>query len=280
MVTISTADLAIAFGLVALCLGLSWSLALGLERSLWIGAARSLLQLLAVGYVLKFLFAADRWYWVALALGVMLFFAGHMAIRRQQPPSRGAWLVAGGAIAAGSLVVLAIVIGAVVRPQPWYRPQYVIPLAGMIIGNAMNGVALMMERLAAEMEHRRPEIETALALGATSRQAAHPAVRNAIRAALIPTVNAMMVVGVVQLPGMMTGQIIAGAAPEQAVRYQIVVVYMITAAVMLACVLAARLAHRLFFTPDHQLQPAGPERLVRRPPSLRRKAGQGKEEVG
>jgi putative ABC transport system permease protein len=150
--------------------------------------------------------------------------------------------------------VLAIVVGLIVRPDPWYDPRYVIPLGGMILGNAMTGAALAVERFTAEVRAGRLEIETALCLGATARQAADRAVRAAIHAALVPTINGMMIVGVVQLPGMMTGQILAGAPPLQAVRYQVVVMYMLAAAAALTSMSAALLAHRACFTPDHQLR--------------------------
>src|SRR5947199_10091967 len=124
----------------------------------------------------------------------------------------------------------------------------------MILGNAMTGAALAVERLSSEIRARRLQIEAALSLGATSRQAADAAVRAAVKAALVPTINAMMVVGIVQLPGMMTGQILGGAAPEQAVRYQMVVMYMLAAAVALTSATATLLAYRASFTPAHQLR--------------------------
>jgi putative ABC transport system permease protein len=138
--------------------------------------------------------------------------------------------------------------------QPWYQPQYVIPIAGMIIGNSMNGASLAINRLVAEIRLRRTEIEAALSLGATARQAVNQAFKEAVKSAMIPTINAMMIVGIVQLPGMMTGQIIAGTRPEQAVRYQVVVVYMLTAAVTVTCICAAILTYRQYFTKSHQLK--------------------------
>jgi putative ABC transport system permease protein len=157
-------------------------------------------------------------------------------------------------IAGGSFLVLAIVIGLVIRPRHWYDPQYTVPLAGMILGNSMTAGTLAVERLSSEIRARRLEIEAALSLGATSRQAGDRAIRAAVNAALLPTINVMMVVGIVQLPGMMTGQILAGNSPLQAVNYQILVTYMIAAAAAITGVSAALLAHRSIFTAAHQLR--------------------------
>jgi ABC-type iron transport system FetAB permease component len=120
----------------------------------------------------------------------------------------------------------AVLIGLVVRPQPWWEPQYLIPIAGMILGTSMTSAALAGDRLQADLAARREEVEARLALGFSGREAVQPLVRASLRASMIPTVNGMMTVGLVQLPGMMTGQILAGSSPLVAVRYQIVVVCM------------------------------------------------------
>jgi putative ABC transport system permease protein len=123
----------------------------------------------------------------------------------------------------------------------------------MIIGNSMNGAALAAERLNGEMELRRGEVEAYLALGASPARASADAVRRALVAALMPTVNMLMVVGLVSLPGMMTGQIIAGSSPITAVRYQIVVVFMLAGAVAVTSVVVALWYRRTFFTAAEQL---------------------------
>jgi putative ABC transport system permease protein len=142
----------------------------------------------------------------------------------------------------------------VVRVEPWWTPQYFLPLAGMIVGNAMNAAALTAERLRAELSGRRDEIEIRLALGASPRQASQDALGAAIRAGLIPMINAMMTVGLVSLPGMMTGQILAGADPGMASRYQIVVMFMLSAATAISAVLLGALLYRRFFTSAWQLR--------------------------
>ena len=252
---VSYLDLAIALLLIGLAAAVSYWQKLALERDMAIGTLRAFVQLLAVGLVLQEIFDAARWYWVLLALAVMTTVAGWNAMKRQTGSRRGVFLLMTGAIALGGILTLVIVIGVVLRVRPWYQPQYVIPIAGMIIGNAMTGAALVVNRLRCELLLRRNEVEAALTLGATSRVAASTSLREALRAAMMPTVVSMMTVGIVQLPGMMTGQIISGVRPVDAVRYQIIVVLMIAAATAITTMAAAFRALRLFFTPAHQLAP-------------------------
>ena len=226
-----------------------------MEKALLIGAVRAFLQLMAIGYILKAVFDLDKWYLVTLMLLVMVAVAARTAAQRQERPIPRSFLIMSGAITAGLLVAFSTVILVVLKPGKWYQPQYAVPIGGMIIGNAMNACALAVERLAAEIRLRRPQIEAALSLGAPWRLAARGSARAAIRAALIPGLNAMMVIGIVQLPGMMTGQIIAGAAPLDAIKYQIVVAYMICGAAAVAAVTAVYLSSRQFFTPAQQLRP-------------------------
>jgi putative ABC transport system permease protein len=141
-----------------------------------------------------------------------------------------------------------------VRVRPWYDPQYIIPIAGMILGSAMTSAALAGDRLQGDLRVRADEVEAMLALGFSGREAVQPMARTALRAAMIPTVNGMMTVGIVQLPGMMTGQILAGSSPLLAIKYQLVVVFMQAAATALASLLFVRLAVGRYLTPAHQLR--------------------------
>src|SRR5437870_5431466 len=161
---------------------------------------------------------------------------------------------AAGALFVSTGVTLAYVIGAVVQVRPWYEPQYIIPIAGMILGSSMTSAALGGDRLQGELRVRAAEVETRLALGFSGREAMQPLVRSALRAAMIPVVNGMMTVGLVQLPGMMTGQILAGSSPLLAIRYQIVVVFMQAAATAVGSLLFVRLAAARYLTPAHQLR--------------------------
>jgi len=142
----------------------------------------------------------------------------------------------------------------VIPVTPWFKAQYLIPLGGMIIAYAMNALTLYKGRFDAEIRARRNEVEARLALGATGRRAAEEVVRQAYRAALLPTINFMMVVGIVQIPGMMGGQIIGGADPLDAALYQILVAFQLAAAAMISCFVVSRLTFRRTFTPSHQLR--------------------------
>jgi putative ABC transport system permease protein len=247
-------DLALAAGLILIAIGLARWQRIGMGRDIVIGSIRALVQLLLVGYVLVYIFGIDRWYLVVAALLVMVAVATKTAVDRQETPSARMYGVVGVALLIGSGLTLIYVGAAVVRMEPWYNPRYLIPLFGMIVGNAMNAAALAAERLGGEMDARRAEIEAYLALGATPARAAQDAVRRAIRASMIPMVNSLMVVGIVSLPGMMTGQIIAGASPLTAVRYQIVVMFMLVSAVTVTGMIVALWHRNAFFTASDQLR--------------------------
>jgi putative ABC transport system permease protein len=254
IVELSSLDLALAAGLVLIAIGISRWQGLGLGRDLAVGAVRTVVQLALVGYVLVYLFALDRWYLVLAALLLMLAAATHAAVDRQERPSRALLGITGAAMLLGSGLTLVYVGAAVVRMEPWYNPRYLIPLFGMIVGNAMNAAALAAERLRSEMEGRRAEVEAYLALGASPERASREPVRRSLVASLIPTVNGLMVVGIVSLPGMMTGQILAGSSPLTAVRYQIVVMFMLASSVAVTATLVTLWYRRTFFTEREQLR--------------------------
>ncbi len=247
-------QLGLALLLVAVVAIISLRQALGLERDLLVGTVRTIAQLYLVGLILDAVFAAARWYWVLLILVAMAAIATHAAVSRLAKPIPGVYWIAAAALSISTAATLTYVIGVVVQPRPWWEPQYLIPIAGMILGNSMTSAALAGDRLQADLFARRDEVEARLALGFSGREAVAPLVRAALRAAMIPTVNGMMTVGVVQLPGMMTGQILAGASPLTAIRYQIVVVFMLAVATALGSLLFVRLAVRRYLTPAHQLR--------------------------
>ena len=261
IVEVSWFDLGVAFGLILIAVGLARWQGVGLAQRLVLGAGRAVAQLVLVGYVLVTLFALDRWYLVVAALLIMLIVATQAAVTRLPGSRRRLVTITGVAMLVASGVTLLYVSTLVVRVAPWYNPQYMIPLFGMIVGSAMNAAAIAAERLHSEITARRADIEAYLALGAHYRQASHHAVRQAMRASLIPTVNGLMVVGVVTLPGMMTGQILAGASPLMAIRYQIVVVFMQAAAVAITTAIVTLWYRRTFFTPALQLKLETKERV-------------------
>ena len=247
-------QLALALALVGVVIVISIRQGLGLERDLTIGAFRSVAQLYVVGLVLAAVFAAARWYWVVLFLAAMTAVATHAAVSRLQRPLPGGFGIAALALSVSTAATLAYVIGVVVQVHPWYEPQYIIPIAGMILGNSMTSAALAGDRLQGDLRARADEVETRLALGFSGREALQPLVRSALRAAMIPTVNGMMTVGLVQLPGMMTGQILAGSSPLVAIRYQMVVVFMQATATALGSLLFVRMAASRYLTAAHQLR--------------------------
>ena len=247
-------QLGLALLLVVVVAVISLRQRLGLERDLLVGTVRTIVQLYLVGLILAAVFNAARWYWVLLILVVMTAVATHAAVARLAKPIPGVYWIAAAALTISTAATLAYVIGVVVRPTPWWEPQYVIPIAGMILGNSMTSAAFAGDRLQSDLRARRDEVEARLALGFSGRDALQPLVRAALRAAMIPTVNAMMTVGVVQLPGMMTGQILAGSSPLLAIRYQIVVVFMQAAATAIGSLLFVRLAAGRYLTAAHQLR--------------------------
>lgn len=255
IVDVSWLDLTLAAGLILIAIGVSRWQRLGLGKDLIIGAIRTVLQLALVGYVLVYIFALDRWYLVIAALLFMLAVATHTVVDRQDSSRRVLFGITATALLLGSGFTLVYVGAVVVRMEPWYNPRYLIPLFGMIIGNAMNAAALAAERLRSEMDGRRAEVEAYLALGASAERASREPVRRSLLASLIPTVNGLMVVGLVSIPGIMTGQIIAGVSPLTAFRYQIIVMFMLACSVAITATVITLLYRRTFFTPALQLRP-------------------------
>lgn len=247
--------LAIAAVLIAIAVALSRWNRLSLEKDLLWGAVRGAVQLIVIGHVLLLLFAHEAPGWVGLALGTMILVAAYTSSRRVEhgPPWRSLFPFALVSLVAGSAVALIPVFVWVVPLEPWFNARYVIPIGGMMLSNAMNVVALVFERIFAAASSSSDEIEQMLALGATPNQALDRHTRAAVRAAMIPTINGLLTVGLVALPGMMTGQIVSGTAPEQAVRYQIVIMYQLVAVAAVAGVVAVAFARRMLFTPRAQL---------------------------
>jgi putative ABC transport system permease protein len=254
ILSLSTTDLVLAFGFVLVTLALSLYRRLGLGRELGIGAARTLLQLLLVGYLLRYVFALNLWYVVVAILIIMVLVAGGIANQRQIHRFRGLYPITTGTIFIVSLVTLAILTWTIINVRPWYEPRYIIPLAGLVIGNAMNGAALAANRLTGEMRNRRAKVEATLCLGGTPQQATQQVVRETMRAAMIPTINSLMSVGIVHLPGVMTGQLLSGTSPLTAVKYQILIMYMLVFVVAFTAIGVVTLGYQRYFTRAYQLR--------------------------
>ena len=254
LVNLGLVDLALAYGLVLLAIALARLQKIGQEKQMLWASLRMVFQLLAVGYLLHFLFAVKSPLPVLVILMVMGAFSLQVMGSRIKHKMPRFYRVVGSSLLIGCGGVTFLFCTLVVHYSPWYDPRYLIPLAGMIIGNSMNGASLAAERLASEMRERRDEIETALCLGASGRQACEPALKNAFRAAIMPTVNTMAAMGIVSLPGMMTGQILSGTEPMVAVRYQVAIMCAITGAVAITSYLILAQGYRHYFTKAQQLQ--------------------------
>ena len=249
---LSLADVAVATLLIVVNGAVSAALSLGLGRKLALAAVRTVVQLLAIGYVLGWVFRFDRWYGVLPLMALMTLVAGFAGASRGTHGYRGQRVDSIVSIWLSAWLVAAIGLFAVIRIHPWYAPQYAIPILGMILGNTLTGVSLAIERMTEALTARRDRVEMALALGATRWEAARSPAREAVRAGMIPTLNQMTVVGVVSLPGMMTGQVLAGQSPLQAVRYQIVIMFLIAASSALGTVGAVLLTYRRLFSAEHR----------------------------
>jgi len=265
-IPLTPVDLAIAAGLVVVAGAISVALRLGLVRRLAVAAVRTVVQLVLLGHVLSAVFALDS---ALVVLGLMLAMgaaAGHAALGRATRRFRGALPGAILTLVLTGTLTTFTVTGVIIGVDPWYAPQYVIPLLGMILGNTLTGLSLGLDSLLESLDLRRDVVEMELAHGATAWEAARAPIADAVRRAMIPIINAMTVVGIVSLPGMMTGQILQGADPLDAITYQIVVMFMLAAASALGAIGIALLAFRRLFAPSHALRA---ERILPRSPAKR-----------
>lgn len=246
-------QLLFALGFVVLSGAVSLWYKLRLERDLLMGTVRTFLQLMAMGYILQLLFGLQN---AALVLGIyliMTWFAARI-IRDRVGEREVSYFGPTFISAAFSFMLITMLVTAViVQAEPWWDPRYFIPIGGMVAGNSMNALSISLERLFTELRLRRSEVEMRLCLGADYEEASRGIFRDALKAGMVPSINSMMGVGIVSLPGMMTGQILAGADPAEAVRYQIVVMLMIVAATALSSFLVLRLVRRRCFGSGHNL---------------------------
>ncbi|MET0609886.1 MAG: iron export ABC transporter permease subunit FetB [Pseudomonas caspiana] len=250
--SLSAADIAIAACLILINGALSLGMKLGLERQLIWASIRTVVQLLAIGYILGWVFEFAYWYVVLPLMCLMTLIAGVSAAGRGKRTYAGRSVDSIVSVWGSSWLVTAIGLLLVIQIRPWYEPQYAIPILGMILGNTLTGVSLGIERMMQELSSGRSTVEMILALGGSRWEAAQMAARQAVRAGMTPTLNQMSVVGIVSLPGMMTGQVLAGQSPIEAVRYQIVIMFLIAASSALGTVCAVLLTYRRLFSADHR----------------------------
>lgn len=244
----------IALGLVVVAIGLTWFNGFGMERDLIIGTIRSILQLAILGYVLIYIFAIRQVWLTALILLVMALIAAYTAKGRIKRPYPGAIPILWFCITVGSFTALGYITVIAISDPEALKPRYLIPLGGMSIGNVLNGLSLAGERFRSELESKRDRIEVLLSLGADSSRAARDSARAAFTAAMIPTINALMVIGLIQIPGVMVGLVMSGEDPLIAARYQMVIMFMIVGGKVLSLILGLKLSMRKYFTPEHQLR--------------------------
>ncbi len=256
MIMLNTVDLALAAGLVLAMAALSWRMQLGLSGQLLIAGTRTVVQLLLIGLVLKALFANVDLLWVAGISLVMLLAAGREVMARQQRRFTGWWGfgMGTGAMFVSSFAITVLALTSMVATDPWYDPQYAVPLLGMLLGNTMSGIALALDRLTSTAWQQRAIIEQRLMLGATRLEAIAEIRREAMRSGMMPIINAMAAAGLVSLPGMMTGQILAGSPPLEAVKYQILIMFLISAGTGFGVTAALWLASKRLFDERHRLR--------------------------
>ncbi len=227
--TLSYGDIALGSIFIFINAALSVALELGVHNRILVAGVRMVVQLAIMGLILTALFAVVSPFWTSLAALGMALFAGREIAARQDRPLGGLWSYGLGTVCMmiGPMVVSVFALATVLRSNPWYYPGYAIPVRGMILGNGMTGIALGISGLVNGLTTRRAAVEAQLMLGATRRKAMTPVIRQALRSALMPIINSMSATGIVSLPGMMTGQILGGVAPEQAVKYQILIMFLI-----------------------------------------------------
>jgi len=261
LVHLGPLEVVAAAALILLNGALSVWLGLGLGKKLGIASIRTVVQLLLLGYLLVPVF---KWGspWLVVGIGVLMTaLATREVVGRIDRTVRGMRIASFFAMLVGCAGAALYGVLVVVQVHPWWTPQYLVPLVGMVLGNALNGLSIGLDRTLALLDEQRGRVEGLLALGATWWEASREVAAEALRLAMVPILNSMSAVGLVTIPGMMTGQILAGSPPEQAARYQIIILFLIAGAVATGSVLAVLWVVRAVFDDQHRLRS---ERIRRR----------------
>ena len=243
-------DVATTLALVAIAVAVAIWERTDLEGDIAVAVARSFIQLTAIGFVIDAIFDSDSILWVAVLLAVMVVFGAFTARGRAKRVPHAFWPLLL-ALATAATATLALVLALGVFPA---TARYLVPVGGMVIGNAMTASAVALNRLGDDVHDAVGRIEATLALGATSTEAIRPIARRSLRSGMIPLIDSTKTTGLIFFPGTMVGMLLAGASPVDAVRLQLVLLYVLLGAVALATLLAVLLSRRAFFTAEHQLR--------------------------
>lgn len=249
-------DLAIAAVLIGLDGVISLAFGLGLHRQLAVASVRMVAQLLLIGVILARVFAlASPPVTLLVVLVMVAIGAREVAVRPEQRlVNWGNHVVGLSAVAFATGLTSMLALTTALRPDPWYEARYAIPLAGIVLGNVLNAASLALDSLLSSVVREKAAIEAQLCLGATSRQAMARILREAMRRGLLPVVNSMSAAGVVTLPGIVTGQILAGIDPMEAVKYQILLMFLLSGGAGLSAVAVVFLAARRLTDGRHRLR--------------------------
>ncbi|MGE8037511.1 iron export ABC transporter permease subunit FetB [Lysinibacillus sp. KCTC 33748] len=245
--TYTSLSLTLIFVLIPLLL--SKTLKLGLEKDTLIATIRSIIQLLAVGYILKFVFDAQSYIYIFLMIALMILAATLNARKKGKGIKGITWKIAVTLITV-ECVTQGVLLGFDIVPS---TAQYIIPISGMMIGNSMVLSVLFLNRFTSEIASHQNEIELILSLGGTPKQAIHRQLMQAIKASMIPTIESQKTIGLVQLPGMMSGQIIGGADPIHAVQFQLLIIFALLTAATLSSIMIGFLSYPALFNERMQV---------------------------
>ncbi|WP_447919702.1 ABC transporter permease [Achromobacter aegrifaciens] len=241
VIKLQATDLAIASLLVLLSAGISFALRLNLQRQVLWSALRTVVQLLLVGHILRIVFAHAAPWLTALVVAVMMALAAREVAARPRAmlTQRGNGWVGAMAVAGTTVITVLFILNTALRPDPWYDPRYTIALIGIVLGSVLNAASLALDGVLSGARREKLAIEARLALGATAREAFSSLLRESVRRGIVPSINQMSAAGIITLPGIMTGQIIAGMDPIDAAKYQILLMFLLCGASGMAAMAAA-----------------------------------------
>lgn len=249
-VSVDNLSLALVFGLVLVAMGISQKEKLGLTKDIFMAVVRTVLQLIFVGYILKFIFQASNVF-LSLAMVLIILYNASVQANKRNPNGKKSLLHPFLAllVATGLTLTILVLSGAI-----QFIPSQVIPISGMLASNAMTAIGLSYRAMYKSFTDNRQQVLEKLSLGATVKLASQDILREAIKTGMQPTIDSAKTVGLVSLPGMMSGLIFAGVDPVHAIRYQIMVMFMLLSATSLASVIASYSAYKTYFTDKAQLE--------------------------